>query len=101
MDVDPLGRVTQVEVEVAEGVGERLRERAIAAGYLTLFPPDPGRALPGRCAGAASCLLPPIEPLLGAWLALMGAGGHNTRLAVSGILRIGGREHVIWPSSSA
>ncbi|MEN5209208.1 hypothetical protein ABE493_13915 [Stenotrophomonas terrae] len=44
VDVDPQGRVTQVEVEVAEGVGERLRERAIAAGYLTLFPPDPGRA---------------------------------------------------------
>jgi len=44
MDVDPQGRVTRVEVEVAEGVGERLRERAIAAGYLTLFPPDPRRA---------------------------------------------------------
>lgn len=44
MDVDPQGRVTHVEVEVAEGVGERLRERAIAAGYLTLFPPDPDRA---------------------------------------------------------
>jgi hypothetical protein len=44
MDVDPQGHVTHVEVEVAEGVGERLRERAIAAGYLTVFPPDPGRA---------------------------------------------------------
>ncbi|MCD7099563.1 hypothetical protein [Stenotrophomonas sp. MMGLT7] len=44
MDVDPQGKVTHVEVEVAEGVGERLRDRAIAAGYLTLFPPDPGRA---------------------------------------------------------
>ncbi|MCW4455882.1 hypothetical protein OK348_13915 [Flavobacterium sp. MXW15] len=43
MDVDPQGKVTHVEVEVAEGVGERLRDRAIAAGYLTLFPPDPGR----------------------------------------------------------
>lgn len=44
MDVDPQGKVTGVEVEVAEGIGERLRERAIAAGYLTLFPPDPERA---------------------------------------------------------
>ncbi len=44
MDVDPQGKVTHVEVEVAEGVGERLRGRAIAAGYLSLFPPDPGRA---------------------------------------------------------
>jgi len=44
VDVDPQGRVTHVEVEVAEGVGERLRERAIAAGYLSLFPPDPARA---------------------------------------------------------
>ncbi len=44
MDVDPQGRVTHVEVEVAEGVGERIRDRAIAAGYMTLFPPDPARA---------------------------------------------------------
>ncbi|MBD9536023.1 hypothetical protein IB227_09230 [Stenotrophomonas sp. STM01] len=44
MDVDPQGKVTHVEVEVAEGVGERLRDRAIAAGYLSLFPPDPRRA---------------------------------------------------------
>jgi len=44
MDVDPQGRVTHVEVEVAEGVGERIRDRAIAAGYLSLFPPDPARA---------------------------------------------------------
>lgn len=44
MDVDPQGKVTHVEVEVADGVGERLRDRAIAAGYLSLFPPDPGRA---------------------------------------------------------
>lgn len=44
MDVDPQGKVTHVDVEVAEGVGERLRERAIAAGYMSLFPPDPARA---------------------------------------------------------
>lgn len=44
MDVDPLGKVTHVEVEQAEGVGEHLRARALAAGYLTLFPPDPARA---------------------------------------------------------
>lgn len=45
MAVDPQGRVTEVEIESAEGVGERLRERAIAAGYLSLFPPDPERAI--------------------------------------------------------
>lgn len=44
LEVDPQGRVTEVEIESAEGVGERLRERAIAAGYLSLFPPDPERA---------------------------------------------------------
>lgn len=44
MDVDPQGTVTHVDVEVAEGVGEKLRDRAIAAGYLSLFPPDPSRA---------------------------------------------------------
>lgn len=44
MEVDPQGRVTHVEVEVAEGVGERIRDRAIAAGYMSLFPPDPARA---------------------------------------------------------
>lgn len=44
MDVDAQGKVTHVEVEVAEGVGERLRERALAAGWLTRFGPDPARA---------------------------------------------------------
>lgn len=44
MRVDALGRVTGVEVEIAEGVGALLRERAIAAGYLSRFPPDPARA---------------------------------------------------------
>ncbi|MEG2804957.1 hypothetical protein [Stenotrophomonas sp.] len=43
MDVDAQGRVTHVQVVSAEGVGERLRERAIAAGYISLFPPDPAR----------------------------------------------------------
>jgi hypothetical protein len=30
-------------VEHAEGVGERLRERALAAGWLSRFGPDPAR----------------------------------------------------------
>ncbi len=42
--VDPDGKVTNVEIEVAEGVGERMKDRAIAAGYLSLFPPDPARS---------------------------------------------------------
>ncbi|ARQ92184.1 hypothetical protein A7326_20695 [Stenotrophomonas maltophilia] len=44
MDVDAEGKVTRVEVEVAEGVGERLRTRAMAAGWLSQFGPDPARA---------------------------------------------------------
>ncbi|WP_277381207.1 energy transducer TonB [Stenotrophomonas maltophilia] len=43
MDVDAEGNVTHVEVEHAEGVGERLRERALAAGWLSRFGPDPAR----------------------------------------------------------
>ncbi|WP_156117316.1 hypothetical protein [Xanthomonas sacchari] len=35
------GRVTKVEVKVAEGVGEKIKDRAIAAGFMSLFPPDP------------------------------------------------------------
>lgn len=44
MEVDAEGKVTHVEVETAEGVGERLRDRALAAGWLTRFGPDPARA---------------------------------------------------------
>ncbi|HFK2945456.1 MULTISPECIES: hypothetical protein [Stenotrophomonas] len=44
LDVDAEGKVTRVEVEVAEGVGERLRARAMAAGWLSQFGPDPARA---------------------------------------------------------
>ncbi|GEM_PF-225020 len=44
MDVDMDGRVTDVQVEIAEGIGERMRDRALAAGRLSLFPPDPSRA---------------------------------------------------------
>lgn len=44
MEVDVDGHVTDVQVELAEGVGERMRERALAAGRLSLFPPDPSRA---------------------------------------------------------
>ncbi|QHB73916.1 hypothetical protein GQ674_16095 [Stenotrophomonas sp. 364] len=43
MDVDPQGRVTHVAIVAAEGVGTRLRDRAIAAGYISLFPPDAAR----------------------------------------------------------
>ena len=44
MDVDAAGSVTAVQVESAEGAGTRMRERAIAAGLLTRFPPDLTRA---------------------------------------------------------
>lgn len=43
MVVDESGAVTDVEVEVAEGVGQLMKNRAIAAGYMSLFPPDPSR----------------------------------------------------------
>lgn len=45
--VDAAGAVTRVEVEVAEGVGERMRDRALAAGWLSRFPPDPSRGPEG------------------------------------------------------
>jgi hypothetical protein len=45
MHVDPAGSVSNVQVESAEGAGNRMRERAIAAGLLTKFPPDPSRAV--------------------------------------------------------
>lgn len=44
MRVNERGAVTDVAVEIAEGVGESMRHRAISAGYLSLFPPDPSRA---------------------------------------------------------
>lgn len=44
MHINESGAVTKVEVEVAEGVGILMKERAIAAGYMSLFPPDPSRA---------------------------------------------------------
>ena len=44
MDVDVDGRVTDVRIETAEGVGERMRDAALLAGRLSLFPPDPSRA---------------------------------------------------------
>jgi hypothetical protein len=43
MDVDPQGRVTHVAIVATEGVGTHLRDRAIAAGYISLFPPDAAR----------------------------------------------------------
>ncbi|WP_230598653.1 hypothetical protein [Xanthomonas albilineans] len=39
--VNANGNVTKVEVKVAEGVGKKIADRAIAAGYISLFPPDP------------------------------------------------------------
>ncbi|MCF5956018.1 hypothetical protein, partial [Xanthomonas perforans] len=44
MQVNPQGTVTGVTVVTAEGVGLKLRSRAIAAGYLSLFFPDQRRA---------------------------------------------------------
>jgi hypothetical protein len=44
MHVDAAGSVSAVDVESAEGAGRRMTERAIAAGLLTRFPPDPGRS---------------------------------------------------------
>ncbi|PPU53955.1 hypothetical protein XdyCFBP7245_20720 [Xanthomonas dyei] len=43
MTVDAQGKVTAVSVSTAEGVGLKLRDRAIAAGYLSLFFPDKQR----------------------------------------------------------
>lgn len=43
MQVNPQGTVTAVTVVTAEGVGLKLRSRAIAAGYLSLFFPDERR----------------------------------------------------------
>lgn len=47
MTVNRAGNVTHVQIEAAEGIGERLRARALAAGYLSLYPPDPSRAEAG------------------------------------------------------
>jgi hypothetical protein len=44
MTVNEKGEVTNVKVETAEGIGERMKDRAIAAGNMSLFPPDPSRA---------------------------------------------------------
>ncbi|ACD59141.1 hypothetical protein DXO170_05315 [Xanthomonas oryzae pv. oryzae] len=44
MQFNPQGTVTEVTVVTAEGVGLKLRSRAIAAGYLSLFFPDKRRA---------------------------------------------------------
>ena len=44
MSVDTAGVVRKVEVEAAEGAGEVMKDRAVAAGYLTMFPPNPSSA---------------------------------------------------------
>lgn len=54
MQVNPQGTVNEVPVVTAEGVGLRLRDRAIAAGYLSLFFPDNGESA-HRCSGDANC----------------------------------------------
>lgn len=43
MHVNAEGRVTDVDIEVSEGIGDRMASRALAAGYSSLFPPDPSR----------------------------------------------------------
>ena len=47
MHVNSAGVVTDVEIESAEGVGEKMKARGIAAGFLSLFPPDPSRGPQG------------------------------------------------------
>jgi len=44
MAIDKRGTVTKVHIESAEGVGALMQDRAIAAGYMSLFPPDPSRS---------------------------------------------------------
>lgn len=43
MTVDANGTVTDVVVEAAEGAGKLMEDRAVAAAYITLFPPDRSR----------------------------------------------------------
>lgn len=43
MHVDATGTVSHVDVEASEGAGSLMKDRAIAAGYLTMFPPDASR----------------------------------------------------------
>lgn len=43
MHVTRSGAVSQVDIESAEGIGVALQDRALAAGFLSLFPPDPAR----------------------------------------------------------
>ena len=43
MHVDATGKVAHVEVESSEGAGNRMKDRAVAAGLLTRFPPDQTR----------------------------------------------------------
>jgi hypothetical protein len=43
MHVDETGKVDHAQVESTEGAGNRMRDRAVAAGLLTMFPPDPTR----------------------------------------------------------
>lgn len=45
MSVDEAGAVSHVELENAVGAGKRMEDRAVAAGYITRFPPDPSRAV--------------------------------------------------------
>lgn len=45
MTVNAQGQVTHVDVVTAEGVGAKLRDRAIAAGHMSIFFPDQKRAV--------------------------------------------------------
>lgn len=47
MHVDAAGKVVDVDIETSEGIGEQMKPRALAAGYLSLFPPDPSRGTQG------------------------------------------------------
>ncbi len=47
MTVDAGGKVTHVDIETAEGIGEEMKERALAAGYISRFPMDSRRPAAG------------------------------------------------------
>jgi len=44
MHIKPDGTVSKVDVDTATGIGEVMRPSAVAAGMISLFPPDPKRA---------------------------------------------------------
>lgn len=44
MHIKPDGTVSQVDIEEASGIGVQMRPKAVAAGLMSLFPPDQSRA---------------------------------------------------------